>query len=452
MLKRIAIRGRLIVTPVVLALTLVSLFMPSSQIAYADPLTTVQLLIGQGAPETNSETWFEWIVVNPTASAKTCTEVRVKATDSTDLKWDIDLEGYPASGWVDEDELGLYWSGSEVIPAYSAVLFRIRTAIGEKDLIKELTWSAIVTGESVANKTSNVDLKDKSPWGGIFYNRPGNTAEQTYAGTYPDGLYAYLYEDSSSQPLSAGTQYNFYVNIHEWADNVLDAGGTLTITIPKEFTSVALVDNADFSNAVVSGGGASDWTISGNNNSAFSNAVLHISFNATTPTGYYTNSNWEFDTRFTGTGPFSETVRYIVEADVLVQATPQPDISNLPNTYGFGMVAESATPVTGLTYFTVTNNSGFAVNITIGGTDMTGGTTWTLADDGVPGANIYGLKAGLEGNDYTIIVKKNTPYNILVSSLADSANQKWGLKLFAPTSFSDGGAKSGTITLTATQA
>ena len=40
--------------------------------------------------------------------------------------------------------------------------------------------------------------------------------------------------------------------------------------------------------------------------------------------GYNTKSNWEIDTRFTGTGGASETVRYICEAIVSVQ----PDTSN----------------------------------------------------------------------------------------------------------------------------
>jgi hypothetical protein len=127
-------------------------------------------------------------------------------------------------------------------------------------------------------------------------------------------------------------------------------------------------------------------------------------------------------------------------------------ISNTPNSHDFGSVAEGVSPETGLTNFSVTNNSGVAINITISGVDMTGGITWTLADDGSPGTNICGLKAGLEGGSYDIIVKKNAPYNTLVSGLAGSATQKWGLKLYVPTSFSDGVQKIGTITLTATVA
>lgn len=136
------------------------------------------------------------------------------------------------------------------------------------------------------------------------------------------------------------------------------------------------------------------------------------------------------------------------------EAACSADISNTSptgNSYNFGTVSENATYTTGLTYFTVTNNSGGAIDISIQGTDMTNGVTWTLDDGATPGPNTYGLKAGLEGDaDCTIIVRKNSPYNNLVENLADSATQNWGLQLLTPTSFSDGVTKSGTVTLTAT--
>lgn len=126
------------------------------------------------------------------------------------------------------------------------------------------------------------------------------------------------------------------------------------------------------------------------------------------------------------------------------------DITNLPASWDFGSVAEGSSAQTALDEFTVTNDSDFAINITISGSDMTGGTAWTLSDTGEPGDNIYGLWVGLSGGDYTIIVKKNSPYNALVTGLAASGTQDWGLKLLAPTTFSDGVQKTGIVTLTAT--
>jgi len=146
---------------------------------------------------------------------------------------------------------------------------------------------------------------------------------------------------------------------------------------------------------------------------------------------------------------------------VVIDYTPglPPDISNTPTSFDFGTLSEGGTYETtgGLTtaYFTVTNSSGFAVNITIGGTDMTGGTTWTLSNDGSAGNMIYGLNAGLEGGSYNVVVRRDPVYNTLVSNLSNvepNNTQKWGLQLLAPTTMSDGASKSGTVTLTATQA
>jgi len=123
-------------------------------------------------------------------------------------------------------------------------------------------------------------------------------------------------------------------------------------------------------------------------------------------------------------------------------------LGQAPTSVAFGAVTPGSTPATGLTYFTVTNNSTFAIDIKISGTDMTGGSVpWTLADDGVPGVDTVGLKAGLEGGDYTVVVKKTAPYNTLKASLGASQSQRWGLKLYTPTSFSSGENKTGTITL-----
>lgn len=113
-------------------------------------------------------------------------------------------------------------------------------------------------------------------------------------------------------------------------------------------------------------------------------------------------------------------------------------------------VDEDSNYTTGLTYFTITNNSGGDVTITIGGTDMAGGGyTWDLSDDGSNGDMVYGMYAGLSGGSYNIVVKEDTPYNTLVSGLADEGTQDFGLSIYTPTVFDDGNAKSGAITLTA---
>ena len=123
------------------------------------------------------------------------------------------------------------------------------------------------------------------------------------------------------------------------------------------------------------------------------------------------------------------------------------EVTNSPDSYAFGIIAASSTPSTGLDYFTITNNSGFAIDILIYGTDMTGGVGWTLANDGNPGADIVAIKAGLDGGSYNVIVKKSEPYNTLKAGLATSGTQAFGLQMLAPTSFSDGVPKSDIVTI-----
>ena len=125
-------------------------------------------------------------------------------------------------------------------------------------------------------------------------------------------------------------------------------------------------------------------------------------------------------------------------------------ISNTPSSYNFGQVTPDAALSTGLNYFSVTNNSASAVNITIGGTDLTGGITWNLSDTATPGAATAGLKAGLNGGSYNIVIKKTAPLNTLKSNLAINASQGWGFQLLSPTDDTDSIQKSGTVTLTAT--
>ena len=128
------------------------------------------------------------------------------------------------------------------------------------------------------------------------------------------------------------------------------------------------------------------------------------------------------------------------------------DISSTPSGKAWGTVNVNATTTTTLDYFTITNNSGGAVTITIQATDFTGGDdTWDLSDTATAGEDIYGLKAGLEGGDFTIIVKEDAAYNTLVAGLADSGTQDWGLKLYMPTSVTnyDLQLMSATVTLVA---
>ena len=113
-----------------------------------------------------------------------------------------------------------------------------------------------------------------------------------------------------------------------------------------------------------------------------------------------------------------------------------------------GSVVEGSTIETGFSAFSILNDGTVPVDITVKGTDLLGGTTWTLSDTATAGVNTYGLKVGL--GSYNIIVRKTAAYNTLVSDLAVGASQSFGIQFLAPTSFSDGVVKTGTLNLTVT--
>jgi hypothetical protein len=133
---------------------------------------------------------------------------------------------------------------------------------------------------------------------------------------------------------------------------------------------------------------------------------------------------------------------------VVTFTTYVPSItSNSMGLIVMGRMAPNDVYTTGLDVFSTTNNGNCAIDITISATDMTGGNTWTLSDSCTPAPNTYGLKAGLDGADYTIIVKKEPPFNTLTSNLAIGSSISFGLKFYMPTSMDDAAVKKGTATL-----
>jgi hypothetical protein len=118
----------------------------------------------------------------------------------------------------------------------------------------------------------------------------------------------------------------------------------------------------------------------------------------------------------------------------------------------FGTVDASSTPSTTTSYFTIDNTSTVQTDQTIGVTTATwaGGVTWAHAEDAVPGANMAGLKANKGGTWGVgdIIVKYSSP-NYIAENQAATTDYSFGLKLWSPTSFTDGVQKTITVRVTA---
>lgn len=146
-----------------------------------------------------------------------------------------------------------------------------------------------------------------------------------------------------------------------------------------------------------------------------------------------------------------DTVDWFVDTvELRIDYTPAvTSITNTPNTYGFGSLAAGSTSETGLAYFMVSNDGTTTVNISIQGDNLTGSSfPWALSDDASTDVDTYGLKAGI--SSYNVIVK-STGFSLLISGLAASANETWGLQLLAPSSYSGSdGPNSGNVTLSAT--
>lgn len=138
--------------------------------------------------------------------------------------------------------------------------------------------------------------------------------------------------------------------------------------------------------------------------------------------------------------------------DVTVTATPTYiAITNAPSTQGYGVIGLSSTNDTSAFYFTITNSSTVTTNISIWGTDFTGGAGWTLSSDGSVGADTAGMYAGTVSGSFDVVVEAS-PGNTLKSSLASSTDTSWHLRLMGPSSVTDGAEKSSTVTVSAAAA
>ena len=144
---------------------------------------------------------------------------------------------------------------------------------------------------------------------------------------------------------------------------------------------------------------------------------------------------------------------------VAIRPAPPSSIFNTPNSKPFGIVRPSSSywsngvsgPVwpldDGECYFAMTNQGSGSVNISIKATSFNGGVGWTLASS--PGINIVTLKAGKSGDTTeTNMVTLTTSDLPFITGLGAGLSKKWEIKLQTGT-FTDGADKSSTITLTA---
>jgi hypothetical protein len=139
--------------------------------------------------------------------------------------------------------------------------------------------------------------------------------------------------------------------------------------------------------------------------------------------------------------------------------TASYSLTNSPNSKAFGIIAAGTTyyaygsapsnPISdGECTFTITNDSAGAEDIDIKISDFTGGVGWNIA--GSVAEDTVKVTAYYSGqNPASGLVLTNADQEFY-DGLAASAHFHWDFRLDSPSSFTDGAAKTATITLTAT--
>jgi len=160
------------------------------------------------------------------------------------------------------------------------------------------------------------------------------------------------------------------------------------------------------------------------------------------------------------TGVFAAT-----SAVVTITATPTYiAITNSEATWAVGTVAASSTywwtaddlaPAEpfedGDMKSTITNTGSVAIDVDIKVAAFTGGVGWTISTDDSPAEGEISVRAGITGTaNEAAMVQVITTDNELVGSLAASGTKLWCMEMETPASFTDGVAKEGVVTLTAT--
>ena len=145
------------------------------------------------------------------------------------------------------------------------------------------------------------------------------------------------------------------------------------------------------------------------------------------------------------------------------QGGGEPDITNTPGYIGFGVIGLNAThwsynvtlgysPTFPLDpskcYFTLTNTGTGTVNVSINGSNFSGGVGWSLNTS--QGVNQAVLKAGYANlGSINQFVTLNTSLQIFISGMVTGNVTKWELALYTPTQNTDGVPKSSLVYLVA---
>ncbi len=504
-MRRSVVKRLLIIVPVVVVLTLVSLFMPARQVSIEGVGTlsfdtTVTLSVGQQTAYA-SPGWLSGWTYRRAISLSPATSVanyQVLVTLTTSIMGNpyanvkADGSDIRFTG-ADETTLQDYWIESWSNTGTSKIWVKVKTS-GASTIY-------MYYGNAAASSASNGNATFD-----FFDDFSGDLSKWTIDPENTDKVYidngALRHDPDSSQTKNSYYDTRIRTADYKILDGVIEYSVYLagsTSSSPRIIHQLGFrVQSLNFENgycwrlqnSAADGGhlkftGRASWTPFGTAYPATTGNVWHTVkevVSGSTYTGYVDGGS-----AYSGTDNTKLTADYLVShvhgvdltasSYVLVDnirvrkyASPEPSatagseepaISNAPASIAFGFVSGnspywshgSIPPITFPLYdgeccFTVTNNSSAPVNISIKATNFTGGDGWTLASS--PGQNIVTLKAGRSGDATEAnMVTLTTSDLSFIAGLGAGLSKKWEIKLETGT-FTDGAAKTSIITLTAT--
>jgi len=498
------LRRLLIIAPLVLVLTLVSLFLPARQVTIKGIGT---LSIGQEAAYASPDWLSGWAyrkshIINSATGAGTNYQVKVKVYygSGTDSGENVYLGSkcrtdFGDVRFADDNQTTLldYWLQEKVDSNYAIFWVEVADDLGTANRTIYIYY-----GKSDATTTSNgantfvffddfndnsIDTTKWQTFNGSWSETTGIMRQTSTATQDPKKCIAKSAPTGNNYAFRAKVRVDSGTNTDERAGVSIKNNTTDGRAYNYVFHNHSTKNTAQFLNDLVAWGnpysyswaqGTWYWfeitTYGGTNVYGRCWAVT-----ATEPS--FNSQGWSGRTGYPALngGSFGGTHSFD-DAFVRKYVSPEPshgtwgseerfplDISNAPLAgKDFGTVSKNSSYWSkgsapnwtdglddGECYFTVTNNSPNPINISIRATNFTSsGVGWTLASS--PGVNIVVLKAGKSG-DLTegAMVILTIADKSFITGLGASQSKKWELKLETGT-FTDAAQKTSTITLTAT--
>lgn len=227
-------------------------------------------------------TGFAAIFVNPTDSPVNVTYVHFDQVNTADDMFkNIQVMGYPNANWaLDPDKYGLYWEGTEPVPARSATAFWAEPKGNKAAITSGITITITAGSDYTVSPTDDTEGSGAdAAWAGLWLDTNSNPATPEYV------------DDSTA----GSTDTYTVVLAEEVGKKAINAAGTLTINVPAGFTNIDPQSaDGDWDNISTDG-----YTITAKNKNTLSGSQIDFDFTAKPPS-YVESSLYVLTASFSG--------------------------------------------------------------------------------------------------------------------------------------------------------